>query len=762
MPILIYWILADAFLHSAALTYRPPNIGDMFNLEVREGYVMTNVDPAIATLVLDAVSDDDFEVFSQALLGQVFGVELEPTGGMHDGGQDGFFRPLKGRPTHFVQISTQAQVKAKILSTIERQRSVGRIVEDLTYVSNRSLPNRDILEGEIEKLSGVGVRIRDRRWITLQTQRDDKASALFVDRFAPLVHSVLQMHEHRAEVYTPSERMSILSYMEVHSASEPQENDLLTLAVDSAIYLALEGTDPDKGVFRSEDEIRTFVEDRFPASKKRSALDVAKRLSRLSSKTGVPRIRFHSKECGYCLPFEVGSDFSDHSLLLRNLEVAFWDGIKRRAMEIGGLEIEESEALVGVAAYAINKTFERQGLNLMASLQGATNLDEIKTFEFIAEKTNELIADASRQEVVRQTTTQVLRNVFYSGTGDEKEFLFRLFKAFSIEFVIKGDDRVGTYFAQLTRGLTLIVGSDILVRALSETCVRPANQATQNALRMLSKAGATLFLAESVLDEVYGNIHAADLEFMNFYKPWEAKATLPEVQQSDRILIRAYFYSRFEPDRHAKSCGSWDDFLSLFGEARWFRTADGKNNFATYLLRQFGMQFVSTHDVEEAVLPRDARVLKGKVEKYKKDDRLAWNDAYLALYVNERRRSRGERMGDSVYGFQTWWLTEESKIIGAAREIGIRDILNMHPQFLMNLYAASPGMNRLTKSFEDVFPTNFGLRITNRVTADTMHRFLKGAVDAVNADEAVAAARIRAKANVILGQRYGIVFDSFS
>ena len=111
-------------------------------------------------------------------------------------------------------------------------------------------------------------------------------------------------------------------------------------------------------------------------------------------------------------------------------------------------------------------------------------------------------------------------------------------------------------------------------------------------------------------------------------------------------------------------------------------------------------------------------------------------------------------MGDSVYGFRTWWLTEEFKVLSAAREMGIRDILNMHPQFLMNLYAASPGMNKLAKNFESVFPTNFGLRITDRVANDTMHRFLESAVGAVNADEATAAARIRAKANILLGRRY--------
>jgi hypothetical protein len=185
-----------------------------------------------------------------------------------------------------------------------------------------------------------------------------------------------------------------------------------------------------------------------------------------------------------------------------------------------------------------------------------------------------------------------------------------------------------------------------------------------------------------VFDEVYGNIHPADLEFENHYRPWEKMATLAETQQSDRILIRAYFYPKLEPQRHAKSYSNWGAVLGSF---------------------------------------RRTEMVPG------------------------RRRKR------YFCGLPT---SEEFNILEAARGLGVRYNLNMHPQFLMNLHAASPGLNSRTKTFEGIFPTNFGLRVTDRVSPSVMARFLTDAVTAVNADEAFAAAKIRGRANSLLGVRF--------
>ncbi len=714
---------------------------------------MANIDPAVAGLVLDAVSDDDFEIFSQGLLNHTLGTEFEPTGGMHDGGQDGFVRAIRGKPSHFVQISTRPDVKAKIVHTIKRLGESGREVELITYMSSRFCPNRDIIEAEIQKEFGVEVRIRDRRWITTQCQRDETVSAMFIDRFAPQVHSMMELQGQTTQSYASSERMSILTYLEVHSDSEPQEHDLLILAVDSAIYMSLEGTDPQKGIFKTEEDIVDFVESKFPAVKSRSSINIGRRIARLCSKTGSPRIRNHGA-IGYCLPFEVRSEFGERSVQIRDIEVAFWESVKERARIHGINDDGDLLVVTEIVSHAINKTFEKQGLNFIASTKGAIRFEEIKTHDFVLEKCVEKFSDITKQRYFSEVCLDIIRGVFYSGSEDEKEYTFRLFKAFSVEFVIRGDDKVGTYFNQLARNLSLLVGSDILVRALSEICLRPEHQATQNTLRMLSRAGAELFLPEMVFEEVYGNIHAAHLEFQNFYKPWESRVSLDLAQQSDRILIRAYFYSKLEPERHARSCSSWEEFLSLFGQASWFESARADSNFAAYLQRKFGMAIIPASDIRKAVSSARATPLKERVEKYKKDERLAWNDAYLALYVDEMRHNNNEFMGDSVYGFRTWWLTEEFKVLIAAKEVGVRNSLNMHPQFLMNLYAASPGLSSLTKSFEGIFPVNFGLRITDRVDQETMHRFLESAVQIIKTDDAAAAARIRYQANRLLGSEY--------
>lgn len=715
---------------------------------------MSKLDPALTSLVFEAVSDDDFEIFGQAILRHALGIDFEATGGMHDGGQDGFVQPIAGKPTHFVQISTRADTARKIRTTIDRLKESGRDPGILTYLTNRALPEKDALQDEIERETHVSVRILDRRWITLQTQRDDEAGELFADRFASIVQTATKLDRHIAQVYSPSERLSIMSYMEVHAASEPDETNLLPLAVDSAIYLALEGTDPEQSLFRSETEIIEFVHEKFPTAKQRNDIDLSKRIKRLSSKQGVPRIRYHRKEHGYCLPFDVRSEFSEHGRKVRESEVAFWDSLKRRLVED-----DTPEQHIGLALeackFAIDKTFEKQGLNFLASIQGATRTEEVRTYEFLQEKLGG-INDPEESFKMMRSCQNAIRHAFYSPNEIEAEYTMRLFKAYSVEFAIKGNTGVASYFSKLVKNLRLFVGTDVIVRALSEVCARPVGRATQNALKMLSQAGSELVLTEYVLDEVWHHIHATDIEFNNFYAPWERRATLIEVQNSDRILIRAYFYGKLEPQCHDISPHNWGYFLSLFGDASWFRDQSGKDGFAAYLRRKFNLSYVSREDVERAVDPVMVGKLEKEIEALKKDPKLAWNDSYLAMFALAERKRMGDVRGDSIYGFKNWWLTEEFKILDALRKVGVADQLTMHPQFLMNLFAASPGLAKVTQAFEGLFPKHFGLRITDRVGSQPMHKFLEAVKAAADADQAKGEAFIRTQANRWLGTKYKV------
>lgn len=712
------------------------------------------MDPSIAAMALSAGTGADFELFGQAALQIVLGVEFEPTGGMHDGGQDGFLRPISGRADRYVQISIQQDYKAKIRQTIKRLQDGGRTVASLTYLTPLRIPEKDIVEADIEKTTGVAIRIRDQAWLTVSLQTSPELQAAFTDRYASVLQSLKAATDHVQKRYATTERLSVLVYLDNHSKSEPTNSDLLTLAVDAAIFMALKDTDPDQSQFRSEEEIVQFVENFFPAVKTKAAALVPARLAHLRTKQSDPRIRFH-RGTSYALPYEVRSEFSAQNALLRQLDADFWTSVRQRATALRpGVTAAELAMVEDAVAYGLTKTFEQQGINLMASSQGVEVFEEVRTYEFVRESLAAATQDASLRGALQELSTDILRRVFYSGTDAENQYLYRLFKLYSVDFIVRGDEKVWRYFRNVARNLHLIVGTDIIVRALSEVCVSANNQATQNVLRILRSLGVKLTLTEQVLHEVYTHVRSADREYDGFYRPWDQHVTMAEAKQCSRIMIRAYYYAKLEPERHARGVSTWDEFLSQFGSAAWFREDSGEQAFAAYLQNKFGMAFVAKRDVEQAVPYINAKRIAERLVAAKKDNfDLAINDAYMMLYAQELRRSKNETHGADIHGFSTWWLTEESHAIEIAKKEGVTDRLKMHPQFLMNFVAALPGLRDVAEQNANSFPTVFGLRITHRVGDDVLKEFLKGAVEAVKSDEAAAKARIRELSNRLIARR---------
>ena len=246
------------------------------------------LDAGVIAIALEAMDPHAFENFGQLLLAESLGIDFEPTGGVADGGQDGFLRARSGKPTQYIQISKERDVRSKVRRTLKRLKESGRELDTLTFLTSEFFPVRDLFESEIEKELGIQLKIHDKAWIVTQVSLSEKIGTILAERAAPAIRSAHRIVASSVQTQTASERLSVLVYMDAHARSAPQETDLLTLATDAAIYQSLEGTDPEKRIFRSEDEIRTFVNARFPASKSRSALDVGKRLKRLSEKTNNP------------------------------------------------------------------------------------------------------------------------------------------------------------------------------------------------------------------------------------------------------------------------------------------------------------------------------------------------------------------------------------------------------------------------------------------------------------------------------------------
>jgi hypothetical protein len=372
------------------------------------------------------------------------------------------------------------------------------------------------------------------------------------------------------------------------------------------------------------------------------------------------------------------------------------------------------------------------------------------------------MGDNSRRSELIECAAQVCREVMYSGAPAEREYILQLFKLFSVEFVLKGDDRIAGYFQNLVKNLKLYVGTDILIRALSEACVMKESRSTQNALALLTKAGARLILTEHVLSELYTHIIAENKEFESEYQPWFAHATAEAGRNSDRILIRAFFYDYFEPDRHEIKVKAWRNYLDQIGQANWFDDRSHLDAFAAYLMRKFELEWLSAAVLEAPLKPHEVAAFtnaimsrRAQVAGKASSEVLARNDAVMALHINSIREKNSERISRNAYGYSSWWLTEEFQVVEVARGLRIPAQFAMHPQFLMSIFAVTPALREVANAARAFFPTNFGLRITDRVNNDTLREFLRNAKKAAQQEPAIADARIRELSNKLKSQRYG-------
>jgi hypothetical protein len=118
---------------------------------------MTEIDHRLADIALDRVSGSDFEAFVNAFYPALAGIEFVPTGGIHDGGADGYQETglFEGtKPNTFYQASVQQDHRAKIRHTVKRLREFGRDPKSLVYVTSRHISITDkeeeILSDELD------------------------------------------------------------------------------------------------------------------------------------------------------------------------------------------------------------------------------------------------------------------------------------------------------------------------------------------------------------------------------------------------------------------------------------------------------------------------------------------------------------------------------------------------------------------------------------------------------------------------------------
>ena len=721
---------------------------------------MEHIDSKLIDIALERVAGSVFENFANAMLSAIIGSDFIPLGGTHDGGADGFVDSSlsegSGAPTTFVQISTQADHLSKIRKTVARLREYGREPKIIHYVTSRTVRALDKVQSDLTQELGVSIFIRDSVWIRTNINFSDRTISAFRTylypdlRFlqAPGGTSIIQDSPNIKDART----VCVFLRQEVDRRSG--RGDLIETVVDSLLLWALEGTDPEADKLMSRKEIAEKVNAILPITSIVTTDFASKRLELLSSKKNpVGReVRWYKNDDMFCLPFETRKQVEQENIEDEALRIRVNENFENRAQSVDS-GVSPSD-VAKVALSSIQMTFEAHGLALAAFLENKEGDSGYEALTISDQVDKVLVSGAVKatSSEIKRVVMAVIRQALYDSREDERLYFGKLARTYSLFLILKADPKVVEYFRSMSAQLTLFVGTDILVRSLSERYLKPDNQMTCNLLSILRDFGAELVLAQPTLDEIYAHLATTDREFEDRYRGIESSVSLEIVEHEPRILIRAYLYAKLNTLEGVRSPNNWRHFMEQICSYDDLRDNQrgrkGKELVMRYLTEKFGLRYMKMEDMEVVTSRDEVEQLADKIEDVRAGRArvLAKNDALMVLAVYGTRTKQGEDQMNNPYGYRTWWLTSESRVVHATMDVvhryGARYIIR--PDFLLQYVAFAPSADDVRRSYKRVFPTLLGIKLSNRIDDKRFNTLMREAREVADVDDA--------RARVMLGQ----------
>ena len=722
------------------------------------------IDQRIVTLALREVDTASFERFGQTFYGAMQDREFIPLGGMHDGGAEGFDAApdpdvfCDDTTSRFLQVSKQSSYRTKIKSTVKRLREYGRDPKFLTYVTSVVVPDIDKLESELSTQLNCKISIRDANFIEQNINASSVIQGAYKAYLEPCVSYLFNPGASEMGSQAANHANKTLAvFLRQEVDQRRGKGDLLESVADSLILWALSDTDPDEMRFLSRNQILERIEEALPTAKQfmRGVLD--HRLAALGGKDapGGRQIRVYRKEGHYCLPYEtrklVAAENADDDLLKLQVSCDF----ENRLTALAGDEAVEVASTVVLACHtALERVFEHQGLQIALFANNAEQDDELFTdvAGILGKVVDELDLVAAQKSECRRLSTAVLRGTFYDSTAYERLYLQKLSRTYILLLLLKNEPKIVEYFKSVAENFRLYVGTDLIIRALSEHHLAVENQITGNMLRILKASGSDLILTQKTVEEVATHLRAQILEFENHYGPVESKIPIQMIEYIDRLLIRAYFYARLAPVEGASIPKSWNAYISQFANYPDISKNQGDKELAAYLIRKFSMSYEGSDEMLAGIDRDELDGLTAKIHEAKtrrrarpEGDVLAYNDALHVLRIFQRRRETGEESPGNPFGFQTWWLTQDGKVRRAAASASIRRSgarFMMRPEFLLNYISLAPEHEEVVKSYRSIFPSVMGVRLSARLPDQTLEKVLDQAAEVAAYDDERAGAMI--------------------
>ena len=451
----------------------------------------------------------------------------------------------------------------------------------------------------------------------------------------------------------------------------------------------------------TRDEIITKIDQALPSARSFIQRALGHRIQILASK-GNPtgrEIRWYRKEDKFCLPYETRKIVKEENTEDEFLKLQIMDLYRKRAGEaLNNEDNSLSDIVANVAHRALELTFEREGLELAEFLSGTRDEEAyVAISDQIDEANREANLSGSNAIKVKDIAIKIFRQAFYNSTEQERIYYGKLSRTYVLMFTLRNEPKIVEYFKGMSSNFVLFVGSDIIIRALSERYLATEDQMTVNMLRILQEADSTLILTQMAVEEVQAHLKATDNEFRIWFRHSEADIDKEIARHSGKILIRAYFYAKLGPIQGTPP-KDWGSFIETICSYRDLHaTKKSRKQIRDYLLERFAMEYFDGDDLARITDENEVQALKDKLQEIKEEPVLAFNDARQILGVYGKRRELREDYKPNPYGYRTWWLTHETKVRRVTkdlvRERGSEYIIR--PEFILNFVALSPTTERV-------------------------------------------------------------------
>lgn len=447
------------------------------------------------------------------------------------------------------------------------------------------------------------------------------------------------------------------------------------------------------------------------------------------------RLRHYRATDSFCLPFEMRQALATEASITVESQRAFRESIGQRLRdELHTTSDRREDTICNELIFStVHRYFIEQGLLLAAFLEG--QLERIQISDQVVEDIMvkalaEIQHGGSVSPEMFGACVAVLRGIFYRFSAGEREYMAYLSRTSCLLVTLQSAPKLLEYLNQMGGNFRLLVGSDLLVKALSERYLDREHQQVANLLVVCKQLGSELVLTEPVLNEVFAHLHASDLEFRNHYAEQEPYLKATDIAECDRIMIRAYLRAR----RTSGGPFSWRGFVEQLTDPDGLRNKSepAKRALRGLLVQRFGMTYTSMDDLESSVSTPRVNELAARLDEARpgKREELSYNDALMVYTVYAQRQKMHEAGIYDGFGYRTWWLTKETRVLGLTGAIvqaegGVPYI--MRPEFMLNFVELAPKAADVRRSLASFLPTTAGLQLGHHLQPDVMHQLLRDA-----------------------------------